>query len=299
MIAGQCLQEGHDQGIFLVGKCAPQLQSAHDIHGICQRIGCTIVEIRIGQFNIAQGRHFELEAVSVFAGDTGQAFCLVFGLVRLHHAHFLERGAANSRTVVTGDTATVLEQFISGQFLLGDGRLAHQPAVKTRVGCDQGLFKFCNGQCNFVDVDFTCTKNLVEFNTVLGNGCEDVDRQRMSECHFTRVGDRAASLFLQISGAAVPKLGYVHAGIEHGGRIDRTLLPVMADRGLEVVGTTHAHVVAGVAGDETGLGKPGIEKQFFPQFHLGQVDVLHRGDGLNRFLGQRQSGAKQACGYGR
>ena len=39
--------------------------------------------------------------------------------------------------------------------------------------------------------------------------------------------------------------------VQHGRRVDRPLLPAVADRGLEVVRAAHAQVVAGVARDKT------------------------------------------------
>jgi hypothetical protein len=47
-----------------------------------------------------------------------------------------------------------------------------------------------------------------------------------------------------------PELGDIEAGIEYRRRVDRPLLPVVADGGAQVVRTAHAQVVAGVAGYE-------------------------------------------------
>ena len=50
--------------------------------------------------------------------------------------------------------------------------------------------------------------------------------------------------------AAVPELGNLAEGVEHGGRVDRALLPTVADRGLKVVDAARGKVVAAVAGNK-------------------------------------------------
>ena len=119
---------------------ASQLQAAHYVHGMGQSIRRTVMEVGVGQFDIAQRGHFELEAVSIFTGDAGQAFSLVACCVGLYNAHFLKRCATDCGAVVAGNTAAVLEQLIPCQFLLCNGVfLTQQPAVKAGVGCDQGF----------------------------------------------------------------------------------------------------------------------------------------------------------------
>ena len=79
------------------------------------------MEVGVGQFDIAQRGHFELEAVSIFTGDAGQAFSLVAGGVRLHNTHFLKRCATDGRAVMTGNTTAVFEQLVPRQFLHRNG----------------------------------------------------------------------------------------------------------------------------------------------------------------------------------
>ena len=61
----------------------------------------------------------------------------------------------------------------------------------------------------------------------------------MGKRHFTGVGDGAARLFLEILGTAVPELGQIEPGVEHGGGVDRTFLPAVADGTLQVVRAAH------------------------------------------------------------
>ncbi|MPN15678.1 hypothetical protein SDC9_163012 [bioreactor metagenome] len=106
----------------------------------------------------------------------------------------------------------------------------------------------------------------------------------MSEGHFARVGDRATGLGLEVGRATVPELGEVQAGVQHGRGVDRAFLPVVADRGLDVVGAAHRQVVAGVARNEAGLGQARIEIELLAQFDQCRVADLGRLDGLDRFL---------------
>jgi len=64
---------------------------------------------------------------------------------------------------------------------------------------------------------------------------------------------------------------------------------VVTDGGLEVVGSPHAQDVAGIAGNETGLGKAWVEVQLFAQLGLGQIDFLRGANRCDRFGGQCRS----------
>ncbi|CUK13187.1 Uncharacterised protein [Achromobacter sp. 2789STDY5608615] len=246
------------------------------------------MEVRIGQRHVAQRRHLEVEAVGILAGDGGAALGLVVGLVRRHQPHLLERVAAHRHAVVARHAAAVLEQRVAGQ-LLHRQRLvvALEPLVKARVRRHQRFLEGGQRAGHLVDGDVVLAEHLLEFGAVARNGIEHLHRQFMGGGHFHRIGDRAAGLLAQVLGAAVPELGDVQAGIEHRRRIDRTLLPLVADRRLQVVGAAHAQVVAGITGDRAGARQARVEEQLLAQLHLGRVLDHRRLDRLDRFLPRR------------
>ncbi|MNN23376.1 hypothetical protein D3C81_1367720 [compost metagenome] len=259
------------------------------------------MEVGVGQLDVAQGRHLELEAVDVLAGQPGNALGGVFGLVGFHLAHLLERVAAGRRAVVAGHAARFLEQLVA--VLLGLGQrllVALQPAVEARVGRGQGLLELGDGVGDRVDGDLVGLVGLLDRLTVLRDRADHGHCLLVGEGHFLRVGDRAAGLLLEVVGAAVPELGDVHSRVEHGRRIDRPFLPVVADRGRQVVAAARAQVVAGVAGDDAGLGQARVEEQLLAQFDLGRLGDLGRFDRLDRFVvrleGPGVAGQQQAGG---
>ncbi len=134
LFAGQGLEEGGDLADFIVAELAAQLQAGHHVHRLFQLPVGTVVEVGVGQLDVAQGRHLELEAVGVLAGQRGDALGRVVGLVGFDQAHLLEGVAASGRAVVAGGAAGVLEQLVAFQLDLGQGFLvAEQPVVEARV----------------------------------------------------------------------------------------------------------------------------------------------------------------------
>jgi hypothetical protein len=121
LIAGQGFEQCDDIGIFLVAELLARLQWSHNGNRIAQCGSFATVKIRIGEFDIAQFRHFKLEPVGIFAGDSSNAFGGICRFIRLDNAHFLKTGTAQSRAVMAGDTAAVFKQGIAGKLLLGDG----------------------------------------------------------------------------------------------------------------------------------------------------------------------------------
>lgn len=102
-----------------------------------------------------------------------------------------------------------------------------------------------------------------------------------SSVNFLPSCKRPTGLSLQVGRAAIPELGEVEAEVEHDRCVDRASLPVVADGGFDVVGTPHLEIVAGVAGDETGLRQARVEIKFFTQFCYTQVNLLRRYDRLD------------------
>ena len=94
LLTGQGLQERHDLGVFVLRVLTAQLQLAHQVHSHGQGGGFAVVEVGVGQFHVAQGRHLEVQAVGVFAGHFLAALGGAGRFVGLHQAHFLERGTA-------------------------------------------------------------------------------------------------------------------------------------------------------------------------------------------------------------
>ena len=110
------------------------MQTAHHVHRLRQGGGFAIVEVRVGQFDIAGSvGTLEGKPIGILAGDYYDPR-RVAGFVRLDLAHFLEGIAANVRAIVTGHTTAVLESLVAAQ-LLGAQRLfiALQPLVKAAV----------------------------------------------------------------------------------------------------------------------------------------------------------------------
>src|SRR5690606_22624229 len=85
-----------------------QLQASHDIHRFFQLPVGAVVEVGIGQLDVAQGRYLEVEPVRVLAGDGHTTFSRVVGLVGFDHAHALEGSTASGRAVVAGHAADAL-----------------------------------------------------------------------------------------------------------------------------------------------------------------------------------------------
>jgi hypothetical protein len=65
---------------------------------------------------------------------------------------------------------------------------------------------------------------------------------------------------------------------------------MIANGSLQVIGATHGQVVAGVAGDETRLGKAGVEKELLAQFHHRGLRDLCWLNGLDRLVGSCPGG---------
>ena len=153
------------------------------------------------------------------------------------------------------------------------------------------------GQCsrNHVHGDALFAKNQAELPHVPRNGFEHVDGELVRERHFARVGDRAAGLFAQGGGAPVPELGQVERRVEHGGRVDRALLPFVTDRGAQVVGAAAHDVVAGVARNEARHGQARLKEQLFAQLHLAQVDIGSGPNGGVEVL--ERIGCSSRCGW--
>jgi hypothetical protein len=75
----------------------------------------------------------------------------------------------------------------------------------------------------------------------------------MGKRHCTGIGDGTAGWYFQVRRSPVPEVRKIQAGVERSGCIDRALVPIVANRCLKVVATTHAQVVAGIAGYKSGL----------------------------------------------
>ena len=272
LLSGQGAQEGHDAGVLGCGELLAQLQAAHRVDRFGQGCGGAVVEVRIGQFDVTQGRHLEVEAVAILAGDGNPAFGRAGCLVILDDAHLLEGIAAHCRAVVTGHAAAVLEQLVAGEFLGVEGLLvALQPLVEARIRRDEGFLEGGDGLGDPVDVHFGRAESLLEGAHVAGDGFQGGDRVLVGEGHFAGVGDGASGLLLQILRAAVPELGEVEARVEDGRGVDRAFLPAVADGALQVVRAAHGQVVAGVTRDEAGLRQAGIEEQHLAELDRGRV----------------------------
>src|SRR5690554_6700950 len=254
LLTSQGFQESNNLVDFRLFQGAAKLQARHDVSCLFQGPVSTVVEVGVGQFNVAQGWYLELEAVQVVAGQASDTFSRVLGNVVFIQTHFLEGVATNVNAVVTGSTADALEQLIAFEFLLGDGLvITLEPQVKARIRCYQGFFKLGNGIGNFVDGDFFGVVNLLEAFHILWNRFNYVDCQLMGKAHFQRVCNRTASLLLQVGSTTVPELGDVKAGVEHGWRVDRAFLPLVTDGGWNIVSSAHAQVVAGVTRNKSRL----------------------------------------------
>ncbi|MNH09812.1 hypothetical protein D3C79_692730 [compost metagenome] len=192
---------------------------------------------------------------------------------------------------MAGGATLVLEQLITGQ-LLRRQRLGIplQPAIEGSIGGDQGLLEGGDGVGHLVDAEVRLAVNGVEAGAVLGQGVQGLHRQLVGEGHLQRVGDGAGRLLLQILGATIPELHEVEAGIEHGRRVDRPLLPFVAEGADLIVHPAGRQVVAGVARDGVGLGQPRLEEQHLAQLdfrRISHLDGFHR---LHRLACRPQSG---------
>src|SRR5690606_15106682 len=77
LIAVPRLEEGDHVVDLLVIELPPQLQASHDIHRFFQLPVGAVVEVGIGQLDVAQGRYLEVEPVRVLAGDGHTTFSRV------------------------------------------------------------------------------------------------------------------------------------------------------------------------------------------------------------------------------
>ncbi|MNP06438.1 hypothetical protein D3C76_984200 [compost metagenome] len=211
------------------------------------------MEVGVGQRYVAQGRHLEPADELLLAGHGAAALGRVAGRVVLDQPHLLIGVAADGDPVVAGGAALLLEQLIALQ-LLRRQRLAIplQPAIEGGIGGDQGLLEGGDGIGHLVDAKVRFAVDRIEAGAVFGQGVQGLDRQLVGEGHLQRVGDGARRLLLQILGTAVPELHEVEAGVEHGRRVDRPLLPLVAEGADLVVHSAGRQVVAGVAGDGVG-----------------------------------------------
>ena len=115
--------------------------------------------------------------------------------------------------------------------------------------------------------------------------------------HFDGVHGRAASLFLQVRGAAVPELLHVEHGIEGAGGVDVAELAADAFGELAVVRAGLAVVVAGGAGERVVAGEALVAEELFAEGGLGGVHRELVRQGLERLVGAcRRSEAGSVMG---
>ena len=241
------------------------------------------MEVGVGQLDVAQGRYLEPADELLLAGHPTASLGRVVSLERLDQPHLLVGVAADGHPVVTGGAAFILEQLIALQLLRGQRLgIPLQPAIERRIGGDQGLLEGGDGIGHLVDAEVRLAVHGAEPGPVLGQGVQGLHRQLVGEGHLQRVLDGARRLRLQILGAPIPELHEVEAGVEHGGRVDRPLLPLVAEGTDLVVYPAGRQVVAGVAGDGVGFREPRLEEQhlaqldFFRCAHLGRFHRLDR-----------------------
>ena len=155
----------------------------------------------------------------------------------------------------------------AGAALLDEGRetlllrgverriVAREPAVERAGGRDQrGLEHRDRGlDVGVGDRVGLAGEGRLERLDIARDALELADRVLLGDAHLDRVGDRPARLLLEVGGPAVPELGGVEHGVEHGGRVAAAELPVVAERGRAAVHAAQADQVAGVAADIVAL----------------------------------------------
>ena len=128
------------------------------------------MEVRVGEFDVAQHRNLEGHAVLIATGNGLDAFGSVRGLIGTHDAHLLEGLTAQLSAVVADRAAGFLKDLVAVQFLLSDGVfVALEPLVKTSVGRDESTFEFGHGFGDALDVDLSVAEGFLEVWSVAGN----------------------------------------------------------------------------------------------------------------------------------
>ena len=170
LIARQGLQERGDVIDFLLGVAFAELKIAHDGDGFFKRPDGTVMEVRIGKFDVAQHRDLEGHAILIASGNGLDAFGGVRGLIGTHDPHLLEGLTAQLSAVVADRAARFLEELVAVQFLLGDCVfVALEPLVESSVRGNKRAFKFGHGFGDALDVDLSVAEGLFEVGSVAGN----------------------------------------------------------------------------------------------------------------------------------
>ena len=206
----------------------------HNAYGfleLCNRAG---VEVRCREGYVAQRGHTEHVLVLLFLGEVLQSVgsllvALCMGTQGGIRVNILKALSTQCGTGVAGITAVLLECLHAGNLCLCQGFLiTHTVKIERRVGCYQSTLKggngIGNGFCGYAFAAIYLVKENAETlicSQFIGNV---VPILGLAVAHFHGVEGRAAGLFLQIFGAAIPELAYVRLGIENGGGVHASQL---------------------------------------------------------------------------
>ncbi len=191
---------------------------AHHAHGLIERLGRAVVEVRRRLLNIPQRGNLEHHAIS---GVFGQALAAGIGLIRprFDGADALIRRATQELAGVANHATDVREHLQALElFVVQSVFVAAEVFVPARRR-HQLAFEGANRNTDVVVGDGLgrVGKGLAEQLAVAGNRLEPGnDRVGAGHGHFLRVQDRALGLLLDIGGASVPELRKVPGRVVNG-----------------------------------------------------------------------------------
>ena len=171
--------------------------------------------------------------------------------------------------------AELEEQAVALLGVLADGVfITLQITVEWAVRRNESFFILCNGVGDGFPSE-ALGVNLLELRSKGGVriqlGGDLVPVVRMFVSHFHGIQGRAAGLFLEVGGAAVPELLGVEGGVKDCGSVDAALLAAYACGSGQVIRAALFQGMAGRAGNGVVRGEPHVMKQLVAQFHLGRV----------------------------